>query len=99
MRLGSFIKLKVYQSVAGLMDRMHRINLYVVSHRGIHGLFEMCVFALFTAYWDTRKGSQPVEMSAIENSHRDPVYKVIWLQSKTGSETFSASTDGQVCLQ
>ncbi|XP_060796151.1 dynein axonemal intermediate chain 2 [Neoarius graeffei] len=47
-------------------------------------------------YWDTRKGSQPVEMSAIENSHTDPVYKVIWLQSKTGTDVFSASTDGQV---
>ncbi|KAJ7984806.1 hypothetical protein DPEC_G00358590 [Dallia pectoralis] len=48
------------------------------------------------AYWDARKGSQPVEMSTIEHSHRDPVYKVIWLQSKTGTDIFSASTDGQV---
>ncbi|XP_055031865.2 dynein axonemal intermediate chain 2 [Misgurnus anguillicaudatus] len=48
------------------------------------------------AYWDTRKGSQPVEMSAVEHSHRDPVYKVIWLQSKAGTDIFSASTDGQV---
>ncbi|XP_028675444.2 dynein axonemal intermediate chain 2-like [Erpetoichthys calabaricus] len=48
------------------------------------------------AYWDTRKGSQPVEMSTVEHSHRDPVYKVIWLQSKTGTECFSTSTDGQV---
>lgn len=48
------------------------------------------------AYWDTRRGSQPVETSALEQSHRDPVYKVIWLQSKTGTDAFSASTDGQV---
>lgn len=48
------------------------------------------------AYWDTRKGSHPVEMSPIEQSHRDPVYKTIWLQSKTGTECFSSSTDGQV---
>ncbi|XP_056153620.1 dynein axonemal intermediate chain 2 [Lampris incognitus] len=48
------------------------------------------------AYWDTRKGSQPVEMSRIEHSHRDPVYRIIWLLSKTGTDTFSASTDGQV---
>ncbi|XP_064614684.1 dynein intermediate chain 3, ciliary-like [Liolophura sinensis] len=48
------------------------------------------------AYWDTRKGSQPVEVSPIEHSHRDPAYKVIWIQSKTGTECFSASTDGQV---
>ncbi|XP_034017289.1 dynein intermediate chain 2, axonemal [Thalassophryne amazonica] len=48
------------------------------------------------AYWDTRKGSQPVEMSSLEQSHRDPVYKVVWLQSKTGTDAFSVSTDGQV---
>ncbi|GCB65186.1 hypothetical protein scyTo_0007664 [Scyliorhinus torazame] len=47
-------------------------------------------------YWDTRKGGQAVEMPAIEVGHRDPVYKIIWLQSKTGTECFSASTDGQV---
>ncbi|XP_078510369.1 dynein axonemal intermediate chain 2 isoform X5 [Lissotriton helveticus] len=47
-------------------------------------------------YWDTRKGGQPVELSIIEHSHRDPVYKVLWLQSKSGTECFSASTDGQV---
>ncbi|KAG8441706.1 hypothetical protein GDO86_010769 [Hymenochirus boettgeri] len=48
------------------------------------------------AYWDTRKGGNPVESTVIEHSHRDPVYKVIWLQSKTGTECFSASTDGQI---
>ncbi|XP_053285703.1 dynein axonemal intermediate chain 2 [Pleuronectes platessa] len=48
------------------------------------------------AYWDTRRGSQPVEFSSVEQSHRDPVYKVVWLQSKTGTDAFSASTDGQV---
>ncbi|CAH1794607.1 unnamed protein product [Owenia fusiformis] len=48
------------------------------------------------AFWDTRKGSQPVEMSPIEHSHRDPAYKAIWLQSKSGTDCFSASTDGQV---
>uniref|UniRef100_A0A8C9XEF2 Dynein, axonemal, intermediate chain 2b n=2 Tax=Sander lucioperca TaxID=283035 RepID=A0A8C9XEF2_SANLU len=48
------------------------------------------------AYWDTRRGSQPVETSSVEQSHRDPVYKIIWLQSKTGTDVFSASTDGQV---
>jgi dynein intermediate chain 2 len=53
-------------------------------------------FILFSAYWDTRKGSQPVEMSPIEQSHRDPTYKAIWIQSKTGMECFSASSDGQV---
>jgi dynein axonemal intermediate chain 2 len=50
------------------------------------------------AYWDTRKGSHPVDTSLIERSHRDPVYNVRWVQSKTGTECFSASTDGQVRL-
>jgi len=35
-------------------------------------------------------------MTPIEHSHRDPAYKTIWLQSKTGTECFSSSTDGQV---
>ncbi|NXV31712.1 DNAI2 protein, partial [Rissa tridactyla] len=48
------------------------------------------------AYWDTRKGGLPMEVSTVEVSHRDPVYGAIWLQSKTGTECFSASTDGQV---
>ncbi|XP_075881781.1 dynein axonemal intermediate chain 2-like isoform X2 [Nelusetta ayraudi] len=48
------------------------------------------------AFWDTRRGGQPVEVSSAEQSHRDPAYKVVWLQSKTGTDTFSASTDGQV---
>ncbi|PAA58417.1 hypothetical protein BOX15_Mlig004797g1, partial [Macrostomum lignano] len=48
------------------------------------------------AYWDSRKGSQPVESTEVANGHRDPVWKVIWNQSKTGTECFSVSTDGQV---
>eukprot|EP01137_Pigoraptor_chileana_P008982 Opistho-2@56562 len=48
------------------------------------------------SFWDTRKGSQPVDVSPIERSHRDPVYKALWISSKTGTEFFSASTDGQV---
>lgn len=51
---------------------------------------------LFSAYWDTRRGGQPVETSALEHGHREPVYRVIWLQSKAGTDAFSASTDGQV---
>ncbi|VDP18179.1 unnamed protein product [Echinostoma caproni] len=46
--------------------------------------------------WDRRKGSQPVEVSPVEQSHRDPAWKVIWIQSKTGTECFSTGTDGQV---
>ncbi|EDO40075.1 predicted protein [Nematostella vectensis] len=47
-------------------------------------------------FWDTRKGSHPVEMTPIEKSHRDPIYKTIFLQSKSGTDCFSTSTDGQV---
>lgn len=50
---------------------------------------QVCIF-------DTRKGSQPVDISLIEKSHRDPAYRTIWVQSKTGSEFFSAGTDGKV---
>ncbi|KAI9223721.1 WD40-repeat-containing domain protein [Blastocladiella britannica] len=48
------------------------------------------------AFWDTRKGSLPVDSCTIDNAHRDPVYSVAWVQSKTGSEFFSTSPDGQV---
>ena len=37
------------------------------------------------AFWDTRKGSQPVEMSSIDHSHHDPVYRVRFLASKSGN--------------
>jgi dynein intermediate chain 2 len=47
-------------------------------------------------YFDVRKGHTPVDTSPIEKSHRDPVYDMAWLQSKTGTETFSVSTDGYV---
>ena len=48
------------------------------------------------AFWDTRKGHTPCDSSPIERSHRDPVYDAAWLQSKTGSEFASVSTDGYV---
>ncbi|XP_066602906.1 dynein axonemal intermediate chain 2-like [Prorops nasuta] len=48
------------------------------------------------AFWDIRKGTEPVETSLVEHSHRDPCSKVLWINSKTGTEFFSASKDGQV---
>eukprot|EP00878_Enallax_costatus_P034623 GHUV01038402.1.p1 GENE.GHUV01038402.1~~GHUV01038402.1.p1 ORF type:complete len:415 (+),score=109.91 GHUV01038402.1:392-1636(+) len=45
-------------------------------------------------YFDTRKGSSPVDSTPIDISHRDPVYDFAWLQSKTGSEAMTVSTDG-----
>ena len=46
------------------------------------------------AYWDTRKGHHAIEVSLVENSHKDPVWDVAWLRSKTGAECLSVSTDG-----
>ncbi|XP_076280813.1 uncharacterized protein LOC143209283 [Lasioglossum baleicum] len=48
------------------------------------------------ACWDIRKGPEPVEISSIESSHRDVCNKVLWINSKTGTEFFSASKDGQI---
>lgn len=50
------------------------------------------------ALFDTRKGSHPMETSPVEHSHKDPVHKVIFPSSKTGSDVFSTSTDGLVFL-
>lgn len=48
------------------------------------------------SFWDLRKGKEPVESSLIEHSHRDPVYDIFWIQSRTGNECVSSSTDGQL---
>ena len=47
-------------------------------------------------FWDLRRSSFPTEKSALELSHHDPVYDVVWIQSKSGYECFSTSTDGKV---
>lgn len=41
-------------------------------------------FYFITGFWDTRKGSQPIEVTPIEKSHRDPIFDVRFIQSKTG---------------
>jgi dynein intermediate chain 2, axonemal len=48
------------------------------------------------AFFDLNQGGKPVNTSPIENSHKDPVYDCAWLQSKTGVELMSCSTDGEV---
>ncbi|CAE8709077.1 unnamed protein product [Polarella glacialis] len=47
-------------------------------------------------YYDLRKGPTPLYKSAVEVSHYDPVYEVVWLQSKTGTECASVSSDGRL---
>lgn len=54
------------------------------------------MFNGLVGYWDTRKGSQCLETTTVQSSHREPVYNVSWIQSKTGTEVMSASTDGMV---
>ncbi len=48
------------------------------------------------SFFDLRKGSAPVEVSVAEQSHHDPVYDVFWIQSRTGNECCSVSTDGSL---
>ena len=47
------------------------------------------------AFWDLRKGNS-VETSPVEYSHHDPIYDVVWTQSRTNQEFCSVSTDGFV---
>eukprot|EP00026_Physarum_polycephalum_P001149 Phypoly_transcript_01150.p1 GENE.Phypoly_transcript_01150~~Phypoly_transcript_01150.p1 ORF type:complete len:421 (-),score=55.60 Phypoly_transcript_01150:701-1963(-) len=47
-------------------------------------------------FWDVRRGSQAVESSPIERSHKDAVYEVCWINSKTATEFCSASPDGTI---
>lgn len=54
------------------------------------------LFSGQVAAWDTRYGASPVVASDRELGHRDPVNSVLWINSKSGSEFFSGSSDGQV---
>ena len=47
-------------------------------------------------WWDSRKGGKPEGEISLSVSHIEPVYKTMWIQSKTLSEFFTASTDGTV---
>lgn len=48
------------------------------------------------SFWDTRKGTLPLDTSIVEMSHRDPVSDISWVAGKTPFECVSTSTDGQV---
>ena len=47
-------------------------------------------------WWDDRKGGKPEGEINLSVSHIEPVYKTMWISSKTASEFFTASTDGTV---
>ncbi|KAL0211485.1 hypothetical protein P9112_009783 [Eukaryota sp. TZLM1-RC] len=44
--------------------------------------------------WDTRRSGNVVVTSGIESSHKEPIYSVKWLQSKSACEILTSSTDG-----
>ncbi|ESN93763.1 hypothetical protein HELRODRAFT_88238 [Helobdella robusta] len=46
--------------------------------------------------WDCRGKGTPYESSDALKGHKDVVRSLVWIQSKTGCELFSASLDGQV---
>ena len=43
-----------------------------------------------------RTGGKPVGEIPLSSAHSEPVFKTMWISSKTGSEFFTASTDGFV---
>jgi dynein intermediate chain 2 len=47
-------------------------------------------------FYDLRKGPTPAGKSVVEVSHYDPVYDVVWLQSKIGTECASVASDGRL---
>jgi hypothetical protein len=53
-------------------------------------------FPLQVCWWDDRKGGKPEGEINLSVSHIEPVYKTMWISSKTASEFFTASTDGTV---
>ena len=48
------------------------------------------------ACYDIRKGSECVVTSQLHISHRDYVTKVLWVNSKSNAEFFSAGEDGGI---
>lgn len=48
------------------------------------------------AFWDIRKSSTYAAISKMGNGHRDPVRSLRWINSKTSTEFYTGSSDGQV---
>ncbi|XP_063990949.1 dynein intermediate chain 3, ciliary-like [Diachasmimorpha longicaudata] len=44
--------------------------------------------------WDIRSGNTPIQISHPQYSHRNPTNCALWINSKTNTEFFSASTGG-----
>lgn len=65
------------------------------NHKNVDLLVGGCYSGVLN-YYDLRKGPAPIGKSPVEETHYDPVYDVVWLQSKTGTECASVSSDGQL---
>ncbi|CAK0870145.1 unnamed protein product [Prorocentrum cordatum] len=65
------------------------------NHRNPDFLVGGCYNGMINFY-DLRKGPSPALKSAVEATHWDPVYDVVWMQSKTNSECASVSSDGRL---
>eukprot|EP00927_Polykrikos_kofoidii_P047205 TRINITY_DN4130_c0_g1_i1.p1 TRINITY_DN4130_c0_g1~~TRINITY_DN4130_c0_g1_i1.p1 ORF type:complete len:571 (-),score=76.37 TRINITY_DN4130_c0_g1_i1:334-2046(-) len=65
------------------------------NHKTADFLVGGCYNGLLNWY-DLRKGPTPLAKSTVEHSHYDPVYDVVWLQSKTGTDCASVSSDGRL---
>jgi len=65
------------------------------NHKNSDWLIGGCYNGILNHY-DLRKGPTPTAKSAVEISHYDPIYDVVWLQSKTGTECASVSSDGRL---
>lgn len=61
------------------------------SHILFAGLYNGTV-----GYYDTRRSHHIVDTSAVSASHKDPVYDLYVVKSKSGTEFASCSTDGRV---
>ena len=46
-----------------------------------------------------RIGGRPAGEIPLSVAHTEPVFKTMWIQSKTGSEFFTASSDGTVSTE
>lgn len=65
------------------------------NHKNSDYLLGGCYNGLLNFY-DLRKGPTPAAKSNVEASHYDPVYDVVWLQSKTATDCASVSSDGRL---
>merc|ERR1719456_1753535 len=65
------------------------------NHKSVDYLIGGCYNGALNFY-DLKKGNTPVAKSTVEVSHYDPIYDVVWLQSKTQSECASVSSDGRL---